>query len=52
MFTLHADFDFGILFEKLTAQIGAWPGLGTQLRFEAPGYLWVDIIKMHWLTLG
>ena len=25
--------------------LGAWPGLGTQPRYEAPGDLWVEIVK-------
>lgn len=41
----HVDLDFDILFEKLTAQIGAWSGLGNQSRLEAPSGLWVDIGK-------
>ena len=49
MFSFHVDPDLDILFEKSTAQIGARPGLGTQLRFEAPGDLWVDIVKMQQL---
>ena len=51
MFSFHVDPDLDILCEKLTAQIGAQPGLGTKLCFEAPGDLWVDIVKMQRLTL-
>ena len=29
MFSFHVDFDLNFLFEKLTAQIVAWMGLGT-----------------------
>ena len=50
MFIFHVDPDLDILFEKLIAQIGAWPGLGTQLRFETPHDLWIDIVKMQRLT--
>ena len=39
MFSFHVDPDLDTLFEKLTAQIGARPGLGTQLCLEAPGGL-------------
>ena len=52
MFSFHLDLDLDILFEKLTAQIGARLGLGTLLCFEAPGDLWVNIVKMQQLTLG
>ena len=45
MFSFHVDPDFGISFEKLTAQINAWPGLGTHPCFEAPGELGVNIVK-------
>ena len=31
MFSFHVDPDLDILLEKLTAQIVAWSGLGTQL---------------------
>ena len=51
MFSFHVDHDLDILFENLRAQVGAQPDLGTQLRFEAPGDLWVDIVKMQQLTL-
>ena len=50
MFSFHVDPDLVILYEKLTAQIGAWLGLGTQLCFEASGNFWVDIVKMQRLT--
>ena len=50
MFSFHVDLDLDILFEKLTAQLGARPGFGTQLYFEAPGELWVDFVKMQPLT--
>ena len=50
MFSFHVDPNLDILFEKLTAQIGARPGLETQFCFEAPGDLWVDIVKMQQLT--
>ena len=50
MFSFHVNPDLDILFEKLTAQIGARPGLETQLCFEASGDLWVDIAKMQQLT--
>ena len=52
MFSFHVDPDLDILFEKLIAQIGARLGLGAQLCFEAPGDLWIDIVKMQRLTLG
>ena len=51
MFSFHVEPDLDILF-KLTAQIGAGPGLGTQLCFKAPCDLWVDIVKMQQLTLA
>ena len=50
MFNFHVYPDLDILFEKLTAQIGAPPGLGTQLCFEASSDLWVNIVKMQGLT--
>ena len=52
MFSFHIGPDLDILFEKLTAQIGARLGLETLLRFEAPGDLRFDIFKMQQLTLG
>ena len=52
MFSFHVDPDLDILFEKLTAQIGARLGLGTLFLFETPGDLWVDIVKMQLLTSG
>ena len=52
MFIFHVDSDLDILFEKLTAQIFAWRGLGTQLPFETPGDLWVNIGKIQQLILG
>ena len=52
MFSFHLGPDLDILFEKLTAQIGARLGLGILLRFEAPGDLRVNIVKMQQLTLG
>ena len=32
--------------------LSTWPGLGTQPRYEARGYLQLKIVKMQWLTLG
>ena len=32
--------------------LGAWPGLGTQPCYEAPGHLWVKYVKRKWLILG
>ena len=46
MFSFYSDPNLDILFEKLTEQIGARLGLGILLRFEAPGDLRVNIIKM------
>ena len=46
MFSFYSDPNLDILFKKLTEQIGARLGLGTLLRFEAPGDLRVNIIKM------
>ena len=47
MFHIHVDPDLDILSKKLKAQIGVRPDLGTQLRFEVPGELWViNIIEM------
>ena len=51
MFKFHIDPDLDTLFEKLTAQIGAQLGLGTQLCFEVSDDLWVDIVKIQQLTL-
>ena len=45
MFSFHVDLDLDVLFEKLTAQIGARPGLGTQHCD-----LSVDIVKIQQLT--
>ena len=52
MFNFHDDPDLDILFEKLTAQIGARLGLVTQPRFNASGYFWVNIVKMQRLIRG
>ena len=52
MFNFHDDLDLDILFEKLTAQIGARLGLVTQPRFDASGYFWVNIVKMQRLIRG
>ena len=52
MFSSFVDLDVDILFQKLIAQIGARPGLGTQLCFGDPDDLWVDIVKMQQLTLA
>ena len=27
--------------------LGTWPGLGTQPRYNAPGDLWVETVKMQ-----
>ena len=51
MFSFHHGPDIDILFEKLTAQIGARLGLGTLLRFEAPTDLRSDIVKMQQLLV-
>ena len=50
MFSFHVDSDFYI-FEKLIAQIGPQPVLGTQFCFDGPGDLWVNINKMKRLKL-
>ena len=50
MFSFHADPDLGILFEKLTTQIGTQLGLGTQHCVKASGKLRVNIVKMQRLT--
>ena len=47
MFSFHFGSDIDILFEKLTAQIGAWLGFGTLPHFEAPSDLGVDIVEMQ-----
>ena len=52
MLRIHVDPDLDELFKKLTAQIGAQPGLGTQLLFEAPSDLRVNIDETQLLTLG
>ena len=52
MFSFHGEPDLDISFEKFTEQIGARLGLGTLLRFEAPGDPRVDIVKMQRLTSG
>ena len=52
MLHIHVDPDLDELFKKLTAQIGAQPGLGAQLLFEAPSDLRVNIDKTQRLTLG
>ena len=52
MFSFYVEPDLDILFENLTAQIDAPLGLANQLRFEAPGDLWVDIVKMQQSILG
>ena len=50
MFSFHVDPGLDKLFEKLTAQIGSQPSIETQLCFEAPGDLWVDIVKIQRLS--
>ena len=45
MLRFHVDPDLDLLFEKLATQIGTQSGLETQLRFGAPGDLWVNIVK-------
>ena len=52
MLKFHVRPDLDILFEKLTAQVLAWPRLGMLLHFEAPGELQVDKVKMQQLTSG
>ena len=52
MFSFHDDPDLHTYFEKLTAQIGARPGLGTRHCLEAPGDLRVNIVKMQRLISG
>ena len=52
MFSFHVSPQLEILFEKLTAQIGPRLGLGTLSHFEAPGDLWVNIVKMERLKFG
>ena len=53
MSSFHAlGLDLDILFEKLTAQIGALLYLETQYRFEAPGDLRIAIFKTQWLASG
>ena len=47
MFSFHIDPDLDIISEKITAQIGALLGLGTQFFFEVSGDLWVNIVKMQ-----
>ena len=47
MFSFHLGPGTDILFENLTAQIGARLRLGPLLRFEAPGELREDIVKMQ-----
>ena len=32
--------------------LGTPPGLGTQLYYEAPGYLWAEFVQMQWLASG
>ena len=46
-FSFHVDPDLHILFEQLSVQRGTRPGLETQLLFEAPGDLFVNIVKMQ-----
>ena len=45
MFSFYVDPDFDMLFENLTAQIGARLGLGSQFQFDGTGILWVNIVK-------
>ena len=47
MFSFHVDPDLDILFETLTAQISARPGLGTQPCAEIPGDFWINIFKVQ-----
>ena len=51
MVSFHVDSDLDILFKKLTAQIGARPGLRTLLRFETDRHFQSFIIKIQQLTL-
>ena len=46
-FSFHVEPDLHILFEQLSVQRGTRPGLETQLLFEAPGDLFVNIVKMQ-----
>ena len=32
--------------------LGAWSGLGTKSRYEAPGDLQLEIVKTQWLTFS
>ena len=50
MFSFGGDPDLDIFFEKLRVQKGAGLGLGALLRFDAPGDLWINIIKMQQFT--
>ena len=52
MLIFYIDTDLDILFEKLTAQIGARLGLGTRLCFEAPGDFRANIVKIQRLSSG
>ena len=40
---------FAIRIERFLVQnpLGAWPGLGTQSRYEAPGDLHVEFVQMQ-----
>ena len=46
-FSFHVNPDFKMLFENLTAQIGAPLSLGTQLRFKAIDDLRVNTFKLQ-----
>ena len=50
MFSFGGDPDLDIFFEKLRERKGARLGLGALLRFDAPGDLWVNIIKIQQFT--
>ena len=52
MFSFHDDSDLDILLEKLTAQIGARLGSGTEICLKGPGVFWVDIIVILQLRSG
>ena len=52
MFSFLVGPDLDILFEKLTGQIGARPGLGIPLLFEVSSELRVSTVNTLQLALG
>ena len=51
MFSFLVDSELD-LFERLTGQIGAWPGLEIPLFFDIPSELRINAVDTQQLALG